>query len=202
MKRLGLVTAITALGAGAVLLGAGCGGDGDNAGVTVTVTEPAIESAPAAGPSPGAPEPSPDREPTYVKVGQPGKDGTITFRVLGSRQVESIPLPFDDPIRAPAGAKLIAVRVTWRNDGKVRADPFCGQQGAVLIDQEGRNFDLDTDAVSIEANSICEGVQPGFRSTEILPFIIPADAQVYGIALWDPAEEDDLDARTYVRVEL
>lgn len=179
----------------------GCGGEAkesSGAAATVTVTEP-VEEAPSA-----QTETAPavvEEGITDLRVGQSGKDGTLTFRVVGARVVKSIPLEFSQPLTAPSGAKLLSVRITYRNDGRTRADPFCGGGGVVLIDDQDRNFEPDTsNAILIAGNKICEGVQPGFRSTEQLPFVVPAGAKITDIAVWDNGEEDDYDgSRSFLR---
>lgn len=189
MKRLALCSVI-ALALAAL---AGCGGsakdDGAAAPATVTVTEP-VDAAPSVQATTQA---EPDSTgATDRSVGQSGKDGSISFKVVSIGVEKSIPLSYQDPITAPAGAKLMVVRVTYRNDGRVKVDPFCGSSGAVLIDDRDRNFEFDSsNAIFIEPNSICEGVQPGFKATDILPFIVPAKAQITAVALWDDSEDGD-----------
>lgn len=204
------ITARTALAALSALLAlamlAGCGGDedADGAGIvrTVTVTEGSsdIDSAPSDDEESGDDtEEINGRTALQRTVGQTGKDGAITFRVTAIEPTAPIQREFDDPISAPSGARLIRATVVIRNDGKVKVDPFCGNSGAILIDDQGRNFEFDSGSVSIDGNSICEGVQPGFRSTETLVFAIPEGARPEALALWDGNEPDDFEGATYVR---
>ena len=194
MALSGITRCLVALIAGVPMaLVAGCGGEAKETGaagpVTVTVTEP-IDAAPT--PQTGTEDGSGD-DPgvTDIRFGNQGRDGDLAFRVVSLTEAESVPLEFGDPVTAPAGAKVMLVRVTYRNDGTVRADPFCGGRGIVLIDERSRNFDPVDEAVSVAGNQICEGVQPGFRSTESIPFVVPSDARVTAVAVWDADDEDD-----------
>ncbi|MGE3138125.1 MAG: hypothetical protein AB7I08_08690 [Thermoleophilia bacterium] len=191
---------------------AGCaGGDSDTssgapadapAPVTVTVTAGDEAEAPDAdeAATEGDTQEINGRTALLREVGQPGKDGAVIFRVTKLGPVASLPVEYSDPVTPASGARLIRAEVVITNDGKVKVDPFCGQTGAILVDQEGRNFEFDSNTVSISGNSICEGVQPGFRSTETLAFQVPKDARVSSLALWDNSEEGDYEGRTYVRV--
>lgn len=187
--------------AAALALAAGCGSEAKDSGAaapaTVTVTE-GIDEAPDAEPTTEADSSTGITDRT---VGQQGTDGSLSFKVESIQPVDSIPQEFGDPIVPGAGAKLIAVKVTYRNDGRTKADPFCGGQGIVLIDNQDRNFEFDSfAAISIPGNQICEGAQPGFRSTETVPFRIPAGAKVAAVGVWDSADENDYDGdKTWVR---
>ncbi|WP_217924615.1 hypothetical protein [Miltoncostaea oceani] len=186
------------------LLLSGCGGSDSEASVsvrTVTVTEgsDAAAEAPSAQEGAEVTEEINGRTVLPRKIGQTGTDGAIAFRVTALGPSETIPLEYSDPIAAPSGARLILATVEIRNVGSVKVDPFCGNTGAILIDDQGRNFEADMDSVSITGNSICTGVQPGFRSTEKLAFAIPDGAKVSALALWDRDEADDYEGMTYVR---
>lgn len=220
--RRAMAVALGALLGAVVLLMSACGGDGDGATKTVTVTAAAIEDAPDAGatdaqtaPAPAASAPSEaapaqdgdtqvinGRTALIRAVGKDGVDGNITFRVAAVKREDSLPTGLGDTLRAPRGANLFVVSTIIRNDGSVKVDPFCGITGAILIDQDGRNFEQHSDTVSIKGNDICRGVQPGFRSTERLAFALPNGARPAAIALWDNSEPDDYEGMTYVRVAL
>ena len=186
------------------LAAAGCGGgEPKSSGETrvVTVTEQAAVNAAPSAQEPTTTTLTEDSGSSVVNrtLGQTGKDGQLTFRVTRVEKVSSIPLEYDDPITPPRNAQLIVVTVTYRNDGRSEADPFCGETGAVLIDEQDRNFEWEDGAISIAGNSICSGVQPGFKSTDKLPFFIPKGARPAAVAVWDGDEENDYGGDSFVR---
>lgn len=195
-----LLTAVVA--ATTVVAVAGCG-SGET--TTVTVAGPAgdITGAPAAAPEP-VETVSDGRVYRDVKVGQPGRDGGITFVVRGMRPVGSVPRGefSDGPLRPVAGAKLFVADVEYRNDGKEGVLPFCGSSSAVLVDEADRNFTpVDSMTEFVGNDELCDQVQPGFRGRVTLAFEVPRAARVATLVLWDDREPgDDFDARSVVRV--
>ena len=158
---------------------AGCGGSAKSSGEaavkTVTVTTP-IDQAPSAQTATVEATTEQSAGITDIGIGQSAKDYNLTFKVESIQVEKSIPISYSDPIQAPAGAKMMVARVTYRNDGKVKADPFCGGNGAVLIDNQDRNFEFDSsNAIFIDNNRICEGIQPGFKFDRGAPVHGPAE---------------------------
>jgi hypothetical protein len=100
-------------------------------------------------------------------VGGTGIDEVIAFRVSRIAAVASVPVDeftSGGPLRPVRGAKLIAVNVTYRNDTKDSIDPFCGGNGATLVDEQDRNFDPLPDQLDARAaGDMRNEVQPGFR---------------------------------------
>jgi hypothetical protein len=135
---------------------------------------------------------------TAVSVGQPGVDDNVTFKVLSLEAVSSIPTDefSDGPMTAKPGAKLVKAVVRWKNNMDKSADIFCGGGGAILIDQNNRNFDPVEDQIDIAGNNICgEDVQPGFTQTVTLAFQMPKDSNTTELALWNGDAEDDFDGQ-------
>lgn len=219
-RRVALGAIAALLLAVSIMLASACGGDADSAVRTVTVTAADVEDAPdASATEEGTAEADDAAEATTEAasdgteerdgrtalnrtVGKDGRDGNVTFRVTGIKRQASVPTTFDT-IRAPKGANLFVVTVIIRNDGNVKIDPFCGNTGILLLDQDGRNFEPVDNSYSIEGNETCSGVQPGFRSTERMAFALPSGARPAHVGLWDSNDEnDDYSIKTYVRVAL
>lgn len=137
---------------------------------------------------------------TEVALGRPGADRQVRFRLLEVRQVGSF-RDYFDTYRPAAGAKFVQARIEVKNLGKVPVDPFCGTNGAVLVDEEDRNFPWQSDSLGIDGNLTCnDGVKPGFTNVETLVFEIPADAEPRAIALWDGSDPQDTSGdRSWVR---
>jgi hypothetical protein len=97
---------------------------------------------------------------------------------------ESDRLPASDeatsPPKARSGAKLVSAKVTIKNGGKRKVDPYCGGGGAVLLDEEDRNYEPIAEVYGIKGNtSVCgDGISPRFRDTLTLAFEVPEDMSV------------------------
>lgn len=133
---------------------------------------------------------------TYRDIGEEGRDGDLSYRVTSLSEVPSLPtVAFSGGDLLPkSNGKLVEATVEIRNEGRTKADPFCGQTGVVVLDREDRNYSLPPSFLEVEGNGwVClNGIEPGFDRTATLPFHVPEDEQVSGIALWDSEERGDL----------
>jgi hypothetical protein len=165
--------------------------------VVVTTTVEAPPAADSATSTSTTPTQNTGR--TERSFGGVGIDEGIAFRVTGWETVTSVPQEYDNPVHPVAGAKFVLVTVNWSNKTKTAADPFCGGQGAVLIDSEDRNFEpKSSEQISIPGNDICEDLQPGFQRTDKLLFELPNSAKPGSIALWNSDSETDYSHESYV----
>ncbi len=189
----------TAAAALAVVL-AGCGG-----AETVTVTvgsdgeAPELEAAPQQNPSEGTTTESSGGVVTQRAVGgKPAKDGSVTYRVASVRAVGSIPAKneYSSAVTPQRNTTLWAIRVSARNDGKTGVTPFCGGTGVVAIDQDGRNFDIDTSGALEVSNDFCTEIQPGFRGSYLLPVRTPKGARIVAVGTWDSDDANDFSGDT------
>jgi hypothetical protein len=132
---------------------------------------------------------------TSVSVGEAGVDDDVTFKVLSLEAVSSIQTDefSDGPITPKAGAKLVKAVVIWKNNMNKSASIFCGGGSALLLDQNGRNFDPIDNQIDIAGNGLCDDVQPGFKQTVTLAFQMPKDSNTTELVLWNDDAEDDFD---------
>jgi hypothetical protein len=178
---------------------------------TVTVTETVVEtpSPPPTETEPPVPDDSgvteseetePDGKRVERRFGGVGVDGDIAFSVKGWRRVESVSQgQFSPTVRPAKGAAFVEVTVSYENRGKKAVSPFCGGQGATLIDEQDRNFDPDSDvAIFRPGSKICDDLQPGFKRTDVLVFEIPASAKENSVAVFNSSEDDDFLNESYV----
>lgn len=192
MKKTSTLVALIASGA----LIAGCGG-GDTTTVTVS------DSGTTVDPIDQAPDQRPETETTEdnevitnAKVGGPSKtDGNLSIRV---DKLEVIPraIPAHEhwtskTIEPTEGAKLVVATVTAKNDGKQSVHPFCGRQGNSLSDTDERIFESDDRSIGLPGNTLCEDIQPGFKSTMKILYQVPMDAKVVRVTLWDADDPED-----------
>jgi hypothetical protein len=179
----------------ALLALAGCGESADTVTVTVGSDGQAIENAPAQNPEADSGTTTQDGQAiTQRQVGgAPARDGNVTFRVTAIKQVASIPgkNEYSDATVPAKGTKLWAVTVAVRNDGKTSAMPLCGGGGFTAIDQDDRNFDMDTTAAIDASEDFCTSLQPGFRGVMTIPVRTPSDARIRAVGTWDSDEEED-----------
>ncbi len=189
------------------LLVAGC--SGGETTVTVTTEAPQeFEEAPVAG---NVIEDVDDVEPveeetaeadvTVHEIGSTATDEGVEVKVRKIQVVDSIPVATDwgddGPITASKGAQLVRADVTWKNVGKKSAANFCGGGGAKLIDTDGREFDSH-DRQFDASGTICDDVQPGFKSDSILVFELPKDATPDMLRIWDGNSDDDFFGGSYL----
>jgi len=184
-----VVVAILALAA-AVVAVEQSGSDGTAADA------PDATDAPDAGDAGDAVEDSgPDR--TTRRVGQAATDNDLSFKVVEFDEAKALPASEEasEPPRASKGAKIVGARVEIKNNGSTKVDPYCGGGGAVLLDEEGNNYEPISEVFGVKGNdSVCgDGISPGFRDTLTLPFEIPSDVEIGGLVLWNPEVEEDSD---------
>ena len=135
-------------------------------------------------------EPAPTQK--RVSIGKAAVDDEVTFKVHSIEAVSSFPIEYGTPVRPRAGAKLIAVSVSYKNNTQDGIDIFCGGNSITLLDQDERNFDPMDNYTEISGNTICgDDVQPGFKTTNTILFMIPRDAMTAGVVLWNSEAEDD-----------
>lgn len=136
-----------------------------------------------------------DTAETNVRVGDAAADDDVTFKVTSLQTVQSIPVDeYSDPIVRKPGTKLIRADITWKNNTNAPLDIFCGQEPAILLDQDQRNFQPRDVTLDIAGNETCgDELQPGFKQSVTLAFQIPADSKTLGLILWNKDAEDDFD---------
>jgi hypothetical protein len=203
----------TAAMALACMLGASaCGGEakstqGGQEVVTVTVTtEEATTNDTTTDEFEDAPEAGTTTEDTaasdQVPIGRSAEDDGVSFKVTKLAKVSSLARAYNSPIRPRSGADLWAATIQFKNNTDRGVDPFCGGSSAILIDYDQRNFDPHQDSISIKGNDVgyCgENLQPGFRATVTLGFMVPSDTIIAGIAVWNgDLNNDDSLGETYV----
>lgn len=128
---------------------------------------------------------------TTVRRGAYGTDGSLAFKVVGVRPIPSFST-YSGTSRPKPGGRFYEARVVLRNDGKEKADPFCGGTGANLLDGDDRQFTQVTNAISLRGNATCmSGVAPGFSNVERLIFELPANATPSSLVLWDKEDGKD-----------
>jgi hypothetical protein len=207
VRRIAATSALALLGFTAVAALASCGGGTETITVTTesTVTEVVTETVEAA---PSDDETVTDdtgtsgsaQGRTERRFGQTGIDDGVAFVVHGWRVVSTIPQgEFTDPAPAGAGAKWVLVDLSFTNKGQTGVDPFCGSDGATLIDAQDRNFEFDGEtAIPYPGNEICDELQPGFKRKLTLPFKLPKSAEQAAIALWNSSDGDYGGESSYV----
>jgi hypothetical protein len=206
MRRLPL---LLALACAAAALGA-CG-SGEQQTVTLVRTETVtrtetVEAAPEQTPaetdtteSTESGEASGSSGRLEREFGGTGIDGNIAFTVKGWNKASSVAQEYEAAEQAGPGATFWLVDVAYTNKGKTSVSPFCGSSGAVLIDEEDRNFDHDSSVgISMADNPLCDDLQPGFRENVTLVFKTPSTAKPNSIAVWDDSETDDFSRESYV----
>jgi putative hemolysin len=125
-----------------------------------------------------------------------GQDDGMRVKVLSMQKVDSIPAAdeFSSSVSDKAGSSLIAVRMEVQNAGKKAIDPLCGGgSGFVLLDQNDRNFDPLDKLLDINDNVCGDGIQPGFKSTYVMAFRLPAGSHIGGLVVWNSDASDDYD---------
>jgi hypothetical protein len=142
-----------------------------------------------------------------IAIGGAASDDDITFKATSFKRVYSIAVDeySDGPILPAKGAKLYTAQVTWKNNTDASLGMFCGGGGALLFDEDGRQFDLDSESMlDIPGNETCgDDVQPGFKQTETLVFRTPKTATPNVLLLWNSEDEyDGSDPDTAVAVRL
>lgn len=150
--------------------------------------------------------------PTATKlldVGQTGKDGGLIFTLESWSESVSLPKRRGGEIRAKEGAKFVAARIKFQNDGKASADIHCSfDLGSALFDKDGRKFDHIKSLYEIEGNTGCnDNIQPGFGSRETIAFELPESFKPDYLMFWDPNDvlgenKDSFGERTAVRFRL
>ena len=140
---------------------------------------------------------------TTIKRGAVGTDGSLAFRVVDLGPVGSF-TTYAGTRRPKAGARFYQAHVEVRNDGKEKADPFCGGTGATLLDGDDRQYTQVPDAISLQGNQTClNGVAPGFKNIERLIFELPASATPASLVLYDKEDgKDFFGDESSLRVEL
>ncbi|MBF6618850.1 MAG: DUF4352 domain-containing protein [Patulibacter sp.] len=138
-----------------------------------------------------------------TRIGKAATDDDMTFKVESFDRVSSVPVSeFSDPITGDDDAAFYIATVTWKNNTSTSARNFCGDRGAVLVDGEYRNFDIDDRTIDVADGGTCEDVQPGFKATVKLLFQMPDDAEPDMLALWNSDAPADPQRETYIGVDL
>jgi hypothetical protein len=202
-----LLSVAGALGSATAFALAGCGGSNEaSETVTVTVTVTAQATTPtqtvpddSAATTATTEEPPASKKQIERSFGGVGADGDVAFSVKSWRRVSSVLQSYESAKTPVAGAAFVEVTVSYENRGKKALSPFCGGQGAILIDEDDRNFNPKSEiAVGRPGSKICDELQPGFKRTDVLVFEIPKSARENSIAVFDPNESDDFLNETYV----
>jgi hypothetical protein len=129
----------------------------------------------------------------HLAIGQRGRDDGLGFKVLSLERVDSIPAAdeFSESIYPPPGGKLYQAVVQVKNLGDVKADPFCGSGGAVLLDVNDRNYEYEDPIGGGSNDWICDtGVAPGFNAQATLGFKVPGSFRMGGLVVWDSDSSD------------
>jgi hypothetical protein len=164
----------------------------------------ADDEEPFSNPADEEPVPEEPEEPAGPKqkfkaLGESANDDGLKFTLESLEEVQSLPVTeFSDPVVARPRVRLIAARLTIKNNGQVPVDPFCGgASGVVLLDERDRNYEAEDNVLDIAGNdSVCnDGVAPGFKDTVTLAFEIPRKAEIGGLVVWNSEAEDDSDGQ-------
>ena len=76
------------------------------------------------------------------------------------------------------------VTISVKNNGTSSADPFCGDDGASLMDSQARTFD-GTSVIFGDASNCGDDIQPGLtQSGYEMDFKTPASSQPTMLSLW------------------
>lgn len=115
-------------------------------------------------------------------IGDPVKLDGMTFVVEKLALAHSIPVPNDQPLKAPAGSRLWVFTASVRNDGQTPAhEPFChgrNRLGAELASTTKNGgiwyHPWSKDSLLIDPNhQFCNDIQPGSTETFQLLFHVP-----------------------------
>lgn len=125
-------------------------------------------------------------------LGEAGIVGDFIFR----------PTAFDqtafEQTGASGGEATYVATISVKNDTSEPQDPFCGDDGAAVIDELGQRYDGDTVRVSATPN--CgDSLEPGLTADNYqMEFILPADAKPAVLELWGALSVvDESDAKAW-----
>jgi hypothetical protein len=110
-----------------------------------------------------------------VGFGKPVELDGMTFVATEPVMVGSVPIPNDQPLKAPAGSRLWVLTVSVRNDGETPAhEPFChgrNRLGAELTSGQTWYHNWSKDSLLIDPNhQFCNDIPPGSTETFQLLF--------------------------------
>jgi hypothetical protein len=138
-----------------------------------------------------AEEESSEPHETVVGIGEGAKDDGLGIKVLSIERVESVSPADDysDPVYAPPGGAVYKVVVEVKNYGAQAMDPFCIDEGAVLLDENDRNYKpINTSDLN---DWVClDGVAPGFKATTTFAYQVPKSFKLGGMVLWNTESSD------------
>jgi hypothetical protein len=99
---------------------------------------------------------------------------------------------------ASGGEATYVATISVKNDTSEPQDPFCGDDGAAVMDELGQRY--DGDSVRVGATSNCgDSLRPGRTADNYqMEFTLPADAKPAVLELWgDLSVVDESDARAW-----
>jgi hypothetical protein len=123
-----------------------------------------------------------------------GSDDHMKVKITSMEKVNSIPAAneYSESVVDKPGSSLVAVHMEVKNNGDDEIDPLCGGgHGFVLLDQKDRNFDPLDKEIEINDNVCSDGIQPGFKSSYVMAFRLPAGAKIGGLVVWNDDAEGD-----------
>ena len=99
---------------------------------------------------------------------------------------------------ASGGEATYVATISVKNDTSEPQDPFCGDDGAAVIDELGQRY--DGDSVRVSATPNCgDSLEPGLTADHYqMEFTLPADAKPAVLELWGAVSVvDESDAKAW-----
>lgn len=141
---------------------------------------------------------------TDATIGQESSDDGIAFTVRAVTTADVLPGAYE--VTTPKdGRRFVVVDLTYRNDTGAPVDILCGGDGLALLDDAGRQFAADTDAMIglSENQDVCGGAsQPGGSTRATVVFEIPASVAPAQLLLWDSEKPGPAESGTFLRFRL